>query len=435
MSPHGATLPAATEYHRTPMRAFNRIASGIQRLGIGEFKLDENTLIASARKQTGLHAFGDDRFLQPLRVLLNAYQTEANLNPLGRLLARQSLVRILKHRLYAADLLDRHPEILEREIPAPVVVVGLARSGTTRLHRLLACDRRFLHLKAWESVNPVPYPESIAIKEGRAQGIDPRITAIEQGLKAVLWMSPQIATVHPLGAHEIEEEVGLIQHGIASQLFEIQAHMPSFAEWLMTHDQDDAYEYMVTLMKIISWFRDDPHDKPWVLKSPQHMQDLDALMRVFPGARIICSHRDPIKVVGSSCSMAFTSMTRDTDTVDPHYIGNEWLNKIDRMMQKTLAIRDQQIAASQQHDILYADIHRDWQAAIGGIYALMDMEFDDTAKQAMQAWLDSNAQHKHGAHKYDLASFGLDKDRIDQQLAYYRERFDIPYETKSAHQK
>ncbi|MAY36076.1 MAG: sulfotransferase, partial [Spongiibacteraceae bacterium] len=380
-------LPPATAYHRLPIRLLNRLWRMANACGLARVSLDASEMMDTVRRETGLSDFGDPRFLEPYKLLCRCLQTEANLNPAGRLLTRISLLRILRHRVWAEALIKKHPEILEREIKAPVVVVGLARSGTTRLHRLLAADPGFLHLKSWETVNPVPWPDSYGAER------DPRITSIEKGLKAVLYMSPQMASVHPLGAHEVEEEVGLIQHAFSSQLFEVMTYIPSFAEHLMQHDQTYAYEYMVRLMKIVSWWRGDD-DRPWVLKTPQHMQDLDSLIKVFPDARLICSHRDPIRAVGSACSMTWNAMVRDTDSVDPHWVGREWLDKTDAMLRKTLEVRSG-VPAQQQTDVLYADINRDWRAAIKGIYDFLDRPLTDEALANMQAWLDSNAQHKH----------------------------------------
>ncbi len=399
----------ATSYHRAPIRALNTVLRGASALGMAKFSLQPQDLLATARKATGLQDIGDEHFFEPMQRLIEALEEEADLNPLGRFMNRTNILRLLKHRLYAQDLLRRHPEILQRAIPDPVVVVGLGRSGTTRLHRLLASDSRFLHLKSWESVFPVPYPACfIARDEGRT---DPRITALDQGLKAVLYMSPQVAAVHPLGTFEVEEEIGLLQHGFSSQIFEIQAKIPSFAEWLMTHDQLAAYEYMVVLMKIISWFRNDPQDKPWVLKTPQHMQDLDALLHVFPNAKLVCSHRDPIKAVGSVCSTAWNAMVRDSDSITPDWVGQEWLAKTERMLRKTLRIRDDLVLPRNQYDIQYADITADWKSALQGVYDFLDLPFTDDAQRNMQAWLDRNKQHKHGAHKYSLADFGLSRRR------------------------
>jgi hypothetical protein len=426
----GHTLQA-TDYHRTPMRMLNGILRGANSIGLASFSMEAEALMAQARKETGHSDFGDPRFLEPMNLLIQSLNDEAQLNPIGRFLARMNILRLLKGRLYAEDLLARHPEILERNLPDPVAIVGLARSGTTRLHRLLASDTRFLHLKSWESVYPIPDPDCFAAKA--AGETDPRITALEQGLKAVLYMSPQISAVHPLGTFEVEEEIGLIQYAFSTQLFEIQAKIPSFAEWLMTHDQTAAYEYTTRLMKIVSWFRDDPEDKPWLLKSPQHMQDLDALLHVFPNAKLICPHRDPVKVIGSSCSMAWNALVRDSESITPEWVGQEWLTKTERMLKKSLRVRAQMAAPENQYDILYADITADWQQAMQGVYDFLEMPFADDAKSNMQNWLDSNGQHKHGAHKYSLQDFGLDASEVEQRLQFYRERFNIPFETSNPH--
>ena len=426
-----SNLPRAVGYHNTAMRVFNRSIRLLNRVGVPPFIISEAKLLEAARKKTGLHDYGNADFLPRLRILLNSLNTEANLNPLGRLMQRQSISSVLRDRLYLQDLLKRHPEILERKIADPVVIVGLARSGTTRLHRLMAADDQFLHLKAWESMKPVPYPESERVREA-GQGIDPRQVEIEQGLKIVLAMSPQIASVHPLGANEVEEEIGMLMHDFSTQMFEVQSQVTSFAEHLMSNDQTSAYELMVTLLKVTAWYRNDPEDKPWILKSPQHMQDLDALMNVFPNAKIVCPHRDPIKAVGSACSMTWNSIVRDNDDVDPHWVGREWLTKTERMLRKNLVVRES-ISAAQQHDVLYADITADWEKSVRGIYDFIGMEFTDRAKSAMQSWLDSNAQHKHGAHKYSLEDFGLTETQVEEQLGFYRARFNIPFEKRNPH--
>ncbi|MEH6549803.1 MAG: sulfotransferase [Pseudomonadales bacterium] len=419
-----SSLPPATAYHRWPVRVLNVVLRALNSVGLARVNFNQTDLIEKARKQSGLEDFGDESFRGQLGELLHCLNEQAELNPVGKLLTRMSLVRILRHRLMVQDLLQKHPEILERTLAPPVVVVGLGRSGTTRLHRLLASDERFLHLKSWETVNPVPYPESYGAVE------DPRKIEIEKALKAVMYLGPQIAAVHPLGADEVEEEVGLLQHGFSSQLFELLTKVPGFAEYLEKHDQIAAYEYMLVLLKIISWFRDDPQDKPWVLKTPQHMQDLDCLIRVFPDAKIIFTHRDPVKVVGSCASMAWNALVRDTDSLDPFWVGQDWSDKTERMLHKTQRVREEMIPAENQYDLLYADISSDWKTAMIGVYQFLDLPPTEQAMTAMESWLAVNAQHKHGAHKYDLADFGLDAQEQEQRFAFYRERYAIPYEVK-----
>lgn len=423
-------IAQSLDYQRSPIKLLNKGWRLANKLGLGKISLDADELIAAARKETGLQDFGDESIFEPMAVLLQSLEQESDLNPLGRFMNRANIVRLLKHRLYVHDLLKKHPEILERKMPDPVVVVGLARSGTTRLHRLLASDSRFLHLKTWETVNPVPTPESF---ESREKGtLDPRISMIDQALKAILYLNPQVADVHPLGTYEVEEEVGLIQHGFSSQVFELQSKVPSFGEWLMTHDQTAAYEYMKVLLKIISWYRNDPEDKPWALKTPQHMQDLDALINVFPNAKLICSHRDPLKTVGSACSMTWSAIVRDSDSICADWVGQEWFNKTRRMLEKTLRVREEMVPKENQTDVQYADISKNWQASMQGIYDFLGYPLTDETKTAMQDWLErSKQQHKHGAHKYSLADFGLDTEEVDQALMFYREKFNIPYETRN----
>ena len=248
-------------------------------------------------------------------------------------------------------------------------------------------------------------------------------------------MSPQIAAVHPLGTFEVEEEVGLIQHAFSSQLFEIQAKIPDFAEWLMTHDQTAAYQYMITLLKIISWYRSDPEDKPWVLKTPQHMQDLDALLQVFPNARLIFSHRDPVKAVGSACSMAWNAIVRDSDSITPDWVGREWLGKTERMLRKTLRVRREMVPAENQYDLHYANISTDWRGAIQGVYNSLELPLEASTRSSMEQWIESNRQHQHGAHQYSLHDFTLDEQEVDRRLMFYREQFDIEYEHKHPHNR
>lgn len=427
-----AGLPPCTAYHRLPVRLLNTMLRGFWRVGIGIGKTDLSaaSLISTAQKATGLTDFGEPAIDENLRRLLHATDTEADLNPVGRMLTRQSYLRLLKHRLWAQALFKRHPEIDARELAAPVVVVGLARSGTTRLHRMLACDSQFNSLRTWESLNPVPWPQCFGA-DGKSVSPDPRVKNTEDGLRFVIWMGPQIEAVHPLGAHEIEEEVGLLEHAFSSQLFEVIRKLPGFGAWLMQNDQTYAYRYMARLLKMIEWFRNEPPQKPWVLKTPQHMQDLDALLNVFPHAKLLFIHRDPVAAVGSACSMTWNALVRDTDSITPQWVGNEWLHKTDAMLRKTIRLRAR-IPAAQQIDIYYDDMNKDWRSVVRRIYDFTGMALSQQTLDAMQAWLAQNKQHKHGAHVYQLEDFGLTPAAVEQQLSHYRDKYQIPRETKKS---
>lgn len=416
-------LPPATAYRPLAMKFANRLLPTLWSFGLTPPDLDEARLDRQARKLTGLEYFGDERFRAPMRVLIEALKTEARLNPLGQIIAHGSLLKILIDRLRAEELFARHPEILERRLAPPVVVVGPMRSGTTRLQRLLACDDRFVHTRLFEMMAPVPYPKSFTAAR------DPRIAYTERGLKLLNWINPDIAAVHPTGPMEADEELGLLEQSVWGAQIEAQRRVPTFARWCEANDGGFAYEHLARLLKLIGWFRGDDEAKPWVLKTPQYMQDIDALLRVFPDARLIFIHRDPIKVVGSACSLAWNQMVVQSDDVEPHWIGQEWLHKTEHRIQTTLGVRET-LSADRQLDLLYADMNHDWRAAMRRIYAFLGLDLAPTVTAAMQAYIDrSSRKHGFARHRYRIDDFGLDADRVDERLRPYRERFAIPYET------
>ncbi|MGL4541313.1 MAG: sulfotransferase family protein, partial [Polymorphobacter sp.] len=207
---------------------------------------------------------------------------------------------------------------------------------------------------------------------------------------------------------------------------------PSFARHCETTDQTPAYTYLRQLLQLASWFSGrDPH-KPFVLKMPQHMQDLPALMTHFPDARLVFIHRDPATIVASGASLVWNQMVVQSDHVDPHWIGAEWLHKT-RYRDTVTAKCRPTIAATQQIDVRFADMNADWAAVMARIYAFLGLEFDAVTQAAMAAYMRrSAAEHKHHQHRYDLADFGLEPDSVNAHFAGYRARHDIPIEGAAA---
>jgi hypothetical protein len=407
---------------RMPHRIANRMLAVSRRFGIGAVSLEENDLIARARKETGLREFGDESFLEPMRHVLYGLQYESKTNPMGDFFARANIVRLLKNRLLANDLFVRHPEILERELAPPVTIIGLARSGTTRTHRLLACDPQFVHLKTWEAILPAPVPGSFTEK------VDPRRTEIEYGLKVVDYLMPHMAAVHPMGTDEVEEEAGLIQHGFETSLFGAMNTLPSYWEWYLERPCDSSYRYMVKLMKLIGWFRGDDPEKPWVLKTPEHMVNFAPLLRCFPDAKIVSTHRDPLSVLSSLMSMAWMALVRDYDELDPGRVGAQWKSFQDASIRNYLSVRDgDMLAEGQVVDLLYEDLNVDWEPQVEKLYAHFNLDLTDEARGNMRAWMNENRQGKHGAHRHSLEQFGFDPSELEAEYSHYRQRFAIPY--------
>lgn len=408
-------LPPATAYRPSLVRHANAALPKLWRARLlPPPDLAEGTLDRQATRATGLSDFGDPWFREPLRVLLPALRDEARLNPIGRIIAHGSLLKVLKERLWAQALFAEHPEIRARPVERPVVIVGPMRSGTTRLHRLLASDPRFVHLRLYEAMCPVPWPSSFRRRR------DARIAATARGWRALNWINPANAAVHPTGPMEPDEELGLLENSVWGAQIEAQRRVPSYARWCEATDAMPAYAQMADLLRLTGWFRGDDPATPWVLKAPQHMQDLAALLRVFPDARLIFTHRDPVSVVGSAASLAWNQMVVQSDDVHPNWIGAEWLHKTEHRIHTAQAVRER-VSPGQQIDVTFDAMDRDWLDAMRRVYAFLDVDIA-RAIVPMTAYIE-RARREHQAHRYELADFGLDEREVRERFADYAARF------------
>ena len=386
--------------------------------------LDRETLMEDARRDAGLHDFGDPWFIGALDAMLESVAGEARLNPAGELSAQKTLHHLLRDRLYAQMWFDRHPEILARPIRNPVVIVGPMRSGTTRMQRLLAADRRFAHLRSFETISPVPRPGFEEVMAGKEQDFRPVLA--KRIMRVARLANPRTLSIHPTGPYEPEEELGLIAASFYGMKFEAQWQVPSFARWCESADAVPAYRHMADLLRLIGWSQQESSLRPWILKTPQHMLDLPALMEVFPDARLIFTHRDPKSVVGSAASLAWSQTDIYSDHADAHGVGREWLRKTEAMIGRMRAAREA-IPAAQMIDVQYDAMEADWRSAMERVYRFLDLDIAP-ALAGMEDYIARSAALKRTPHRYDLAQFGLTEGEVYEALGDYVRHFDVPVE-------
>lgn len=413
-------MPETMLHHRSRLvGAANALFSAMRKTGLRSAPaLDTHDLLDRARAETGLDDFGDDWFLGPLDVLVGALREEAALNPLGRFAAIGQIDKLLRERLWTQHWRAKHPQVAEQPLDRPIVVVGPMRSGTTRLHRLLAADARFQHLRFFETVCPVPAPGF------RPGGRDRRPTVAGRILSAVRLFNPRTAVIHPTAPFQPEEELGLLVASAWGMKHEAQWHVPTYGRWSEKQDATPAYVHMAALLRLVGWARGGNDPRPWVLKTPQHMLDLPALRRVLPDARLIFIHRDPVSVVGSSCSLAWNQMIIHSDRVDPERVGREWLRKTELQIERMRAAR-RGIPDAQCIDVHYADMDRDWHGEMRRIYRFLGMDIAP-ALPAMRAYLDRADRARSGRpHRYSLADFGLEESVVGERFGGYREAFGV----------
>ncbi|HET8613309.1 MAG TPA: sulfotransferase [Sphingomonas sp.] len=362
--------------------------------------------------------FGDEWFLGPLRTLVPALHEEAALNPLGRFAAIGQLLKLLRERLWTQHWLREHPGIAERPLSPPVIVVGPMRSGTTRLHRLLAADRRFAHLRLFETICPVPPPDF------RRRGPDKRPRRAARILGAVHRFNPHTAVIHPTAPFAPEEELGLLVASVWGMKHEAQWHVPSYGRWSEGQDATPAYRHMALLLRLVGWARGGEGARPWVLKTPQHMLDLPALLAVFPDARLIFIHRDPTAVVGSSCSLVWNQMIIHSDAVDARRIGRDWLRKTELQIERMRAARET-IPASRRIDVRYEEMDRDWPAVMARIYRFLDREIAPALPAMVRYMAGAERRRRRHPHRYSLAAFGLAAPPVRERFRSYAEAFGL----------
>ena len=413
---------------RTPfIGALDRAIRAGRALGVvSPADLDKNAMLARAAEDAGLDDFGDPWFERPLEVLLDAIHGEARLNAAGDWAARQQFHHVLRDRLLTQMWFKRHPEVLARPIPHPVVIVGPMRSGTTRLHRLLAADRRFAHMRSFETISPVPRPDFEEVLAGRKADFRPKLAG--RIMKVARLANPRTLSIHPTGPYEPEEELGLLVASMWGMKHEAQWTVPSYGRWCEGEDATPAYRHLADLLRLIGWSQQESSLRPWILKTPQHMLDLPALLKVFPDARLIFSHRDPRQFVGSAASLAWNQTIIYSDHAKPHQIGHEWLRKsvlqVERMMKARQALPIERFI-----DVQYADMDRDWRGTMARIYQFLGLEMDP-AVPGMERYIRRSRALKRHPHRYSLGEFGLSEGEVLEQMEGYTRRFDVSMEAE-----
>ena len=367
--------------------------------------LDAGEIVTAAIKREEAKPV-DGPWRERLDWLCAALREEAELNSLGRANAHGQLVRIVASRIRAERLWRAHPEILDRPIEAPVAIVGQMRSGTTRMHRLLACDPAFAHTRTFESLAPVPL-------DGWHRHLDPRPLAALVGIALLKRCNPALAQIHPTAPFAVEEEYGLHAFSLWGAQFEGQWHIPTYARRCEASDPRDVYDEFARLLQTIGWNRGDDPAKSWLIKAPQFCQELGVMIARFPDIRIVRLTRRCDDVVASSASLAWHQTRIQSDHADPSAIGAEWLRKTSlREARVRQALANQDVA---RFDLDYDEVSTDWRGTVRRLYQALGLNLTAAIEARMAASISRPASH-HG-HLYRLEDFGLDQPTVASAFA------------------
>ncbi len=375
-------------------------------------------IMAEAAAKAGRRRFDDESFREPLARLLDSLDREAGLSPVGRATQHARLVESLVMRHVLEQHEARHPEIRSEEIVAPLVIVGLARTGTTMLHRLLSADPGLYSARWWEVRFPAPFPG------WDWRGPDPRIAEARAQVQWILEHQPVLAAIHPWDAEGPDEEIMLIEHSFLSHVPESSANVPSYRAWLDRQDLRPGYAFLRRLLQFLQWQkrRRGEAAERWVLKTPMHLGHLAELFETFPGARVIQTHRDPLETIPSVASMYLALWGLATEKPDPLEVGRQCLERYAGALRRCLRSRDA-MPAERFVDVSYRDVARDPLGAVRRIYVAVGRALAPAAEAAMAAWVAKNPREHRPPHEYTMETFGYTRAAIEREFAEYRARF------------
>jgi hypothetical protein len=385
-------------------------------------RLSEPDILAKATERTGLSDFGPDDFRQRLRLLVDEWGGDPDLTGIGRLGLQRHLVRYACNRLLIRDTLRRHPEILDHEIRKPLIVAGLPRTGTTHLLNLMAADRRFRSLPLWESYEPVPRPGENAAPDGT----DPRYQRCADEWANMQMMVPLLEAMHPMNPGHIHEELELMTPDFASYNFEWIAVSPRWRDHYYATDQTPHYRYMKNVLKLLQSQRGPDR---WVLKCPQHLEQLAVLREIFPDAIVAVTHRDPVAVIQSTVTMLAYGQRMSRRRVDTKGLIDYWSDRVEHLLRACVRDRDI-LPASHSIDVPFHEFMADDMAMVARIYERAGIEMTTAARDDLTRFLGAHPRGKFGQVIYNLEEdFGVRPDDLRQRFDFYFQRFPVRIES------
>ncbi len=372
-------------------------------------------LVAAAQQQTGLTSLGDKSILEALERLVAALNTEAKLNARGTQSVEANLVATLANRLRVEDYLAKSPQLLDRPVEKPLFVFGLPRTGTTLVINLLSVDPARRCFLRWEAFDSVPPPGPAELHAG------PRYEKCQAQTEMSLKYAPHIAAIHYEEADSPTECQFAMSPSFVAQYYDSMYDIPSYHRWFL-HEADylPAFRFHKRFLQLLQA----EAGGRWTLKNPWHPLYLDALTTVYPDAQLVMTHRDPVDVVGSACSLIKAVRPMFSDEVDFEAIGQCLLETFDVMIARTLAYKEKH-GWDSIYDLQYVDVMRDPIGEIKKVYQHFGEPFTAGAQSAMDAFMQANPKGKHGGHSYSLEDYGLNKEQVRARYRDYCERFNI----------
>jgi hypothetical protein len=377
------------------------------------FAFEEADLLASARKVTGLHDFGDEDFLLPLRLLLEDFRERNHFTPMGRITVKTILHQQLCARLCLEQRFKLAPEIAQAPIDRPLIIAGLPRTGTTHLHNLLSRIPSLRYLPLWQTLHPAP---PLPGRPDRRR----QVTAFSMTMTH--YILPLLMRMHELETDLPHEELTVCALCYRSFFFEGAFDVPGYRQWYASNEHEKGYDYLKRTLQILQQ-ESAPEGRTaatrWVLKSPQHLDQLETILQVFPDAKLILTHRDPLRAVVSMITMmAYTSrqVYRPTRLREN---AHAWVDRLEQMLRRSQA-QVQRIPNASVLNVDFNAFMADAEGTVRRVCEFAGVELDAAALAAVRDYLSKNVRDRHGRIEYRFEDLGLNEGEIRERFAFYR---------------
>lgn len=387
------------------------------------FDFSASAILKAAEAQTGLSDFGPMDFVERLELWCRCVKEDLFLSPVSHAALWSMFVRYAGDRLRIEDICRRHPEILNVKIDRPIIVAGPPRSGTTHLLGLLSADSRLRSLPWWEAIAPVPGPDDAPTPDDP----NPRWTRAAAGWEQQDAMMPLFKYMHEFSADHISEDIELQALDFSSYLLEWLALVPRWRDYYLSHDQSGTYRYLKKCLQVLTFLKG---PNRWVIKCPQHMEQLPILRDAFPDATYVITHRDPVASIRSTLSMWLYASRILRTRSDPEEPKGYWIDRYRTMLER--CVRDHHcLPPAQTVDVYFHQWIKDPDAILGEIYAKADLPLDAETLAALHRYHAEHDPSVKGRVVFNLErDFGVAADEIRQHFDFYFNHFPVEREVK-----
>lgn len=376
--------------------------------------LDVDGLVRAACEKAELSDFGDNSYREGLSVLVEAVNNEPKLSAEGEQRLQEFIINNLANRLRVEGFIQTNPGVVEQPIEKPLFLFGLPRSGTTLAINLLHEDPARRCLLRWEAYDSIPPPTTATLKT------DPRCIREQMIVNASVLHAPHISAIHHENADSPTECQFIMTQTGCAQYYEAIAEIPSYRKWWLAADYLSTFSYHKRLLQVLQWHA----PGRWTLKNPWHALYLDSITTVYPDAQLVMTHRDPIRVIASFCSLIKHVRAMFSRDIDTKSIGADIVDTFEEMTRRTLDFRERN-GWSSIYDLHYSDLMAAPMNEISKIYQHFDEPLTAAAEKAMHRYIHNNPKGKHGRHDYSLDEYGLAEKEIENRFADYYDRFNV----------